>query len=260
MVLVIIALLWVALLAPVAIRRLRDGRSEKSIESFHNEHEVLSRQGYTVSPAHRLSEPDVARAIADPRSSRLTVVHAGDTYGTLESRRSWDDWSEDYDYERHEGQDRPAPMNRYASAYASVPRDVSVYDRHEPLVRRRTMKAQRRRIITILVSAVVVMTSLALVAGSSLLIDVAILTWVAFAAYAALALYAISQGWLDEASLWTGRSRSRSMATVEPLYDDGSDEDTYDDGFGASVSGLRDAQYYEPESDGWRRESRFALG
>ncbi|HVB70653.1 MAG TPA: hypothetical protein VND83_04020 [Acidimicrobiales bacterium] len=259
MVLVIIGLLWVALLAPVAIRRLRDRGGERSIESFHMEHEVLSHRGYTVSPAHRLSEPEPERAVVDPRSSRLTVVHAGDTYGTLETRRSWEEWSEDYDYERHEPVERAEPLNRYASAYASVPREAQAYERYEPVVRRRSMRAQRRLIITALVSAVVVMTSLALLAGSSLLVDGAILTWVAFAGYAALALYAISQGWLDETSLWSGRSRSRTITSVEPLYDDTYD-DGYDGGYGGTVTGLVDARYDDAETDGWRRESRFALG
>jgi hypothetical protein len=259
MVLIIIGLLWVALLAPVAIRRLRDRGGERSIESFHMEHEVLSRQGYTVAPAHRLSEPEPERLAPDPRSSRLTVVHAGDTYGTLESRRSWEEWSEDYDYERHERVERAEPLNRYASAYAAVPREVHVYERYEPTVRRRSMRAQRRLIITTLVSAVVVMTSLALLAGSSLLVDAAIVSWVAFAGYAALALYAISQGWLDEASLWNRLSRSRTVATVEPVYYDTYDDDD-EDGYGASVSGLPVARYDEAQSDGWRRESRFALG
>ncbi len=58
MLLIVLALIWVALLAPVVIRRLREGGAEKSIQSFHAEHEVLSRQDYTVIPAHRLDEPD----------------------------------------------------------------------------------------------------------------------------------------------------------------------------------------------------------
>ena len=60
MLLIVLALIWVALLAPVVIRRLREGGSEKSIQSFHAEHEVLSRQDYTVAPAHRLDVPDEA--------------------------------------------------------------------------------------------------------------------------------------------------------------------------------------------------------
>src|SRR5271168_3094877 len=101
MLLIILALFWVALLAPVAIRKLRDGGAERSIQSFHAEHEVLSRQEYAVSPAQRLDQPDVdERPLQSPgRRSRLTVVHADDTYGSLESRSSWDEWSADYEYD-----------------------------------------------------------------------------------------------------------------------------------------------------------------
>ncbi len=259
MLLVIIALLWLALLAPVVVRRLRDGRTDRSIESFHDEHEALSRQSYAVAPAHRLSEPDEATFDPDPRGSRLTVVHDDDTYRSLESRRSWEEWSEDYDYDRHDPVSAPGPANRYASAYAAVPRDAELYDHYEPPLRRRSMRAQRRLMVTSLLAAVVVTTSLAVMLSSSLLVDVAILTWFAFASYGALALFAISQGLLDESSLWIGRTRWRSALTVEPAaYDD---EDDIDDGFGASVTGLRDDHYYEPASDGWRRESsRYALG
>src|SRR5271163_2389165 len=101
MLLIILALFWVALLAPMAIRRLRDGGGERSIQAFHAEHEVLSRQEYAVNPAHRLDQPDaVESSPQDPgRRSRLTVVHADDTYRSLESRSSWDEWSEDYEYD-----------------------------------------------------------------------------------------------------------------------------------------------------------------
>jgi hypothetical protein len=261
MLLVIIALLWVALLAPMAIRRLRDSRSERSIASFHTEHEVLSRQSYAVAPAHRLSEPDPAPAGPDPRAPRLTVVHDDDTYRTLESRRSWEEWSEDYDYDRQEPEARSEPANRYARAYASTPRDLGEFDRGEPARRARSMRAQRQRMVTGLSLAVLAATTLALVAGSSVLVDLAIVTWVALASYGALALYAVSEGLLDESSLGLDRLRPRRLASVEPLYAGSDDEGDYGDGFGASVIGLRDNAAYDPVSEGWRRQSsRYALG
>jgi hypothetical protein len=57
MLLIVLALFWVALLAPIVIRRFREGGTEKSIQSFHAEHEVLSQQDYLVAPAHRLDPP-----------------------------------------------------------------------------------------------------------------------------------------------------------------------------------------------------------
>src|ERR1700685_21531 len=122
MLLIILALFWVALLAPMAIRRLRDGGAERSIQSFHAEHEVLSRQEYTVNPGHPLYQPDAAEASHQGagRRSRLTVVHADDTYRSLESRSSWDEWSEDYEYD-DAPINRRESMNRYAAAYSPLP-------------------------------------------------------------------------------------------------------------------------------------------
>src|SRR5580692_9987763 len=101
MLLIVLALFWLALLTPMIVRRFRDGGPERSIQSFHAEHEVLSRQEYAVNPAHRLDRPDEAESSLHGagRRSRLTVVHADDTYGSLESRSSWDEWSADYEYD-----------------------------------------------------------------------------------------------------------------------------------------------------------------
>ncbi|HEV2427423.1 MAG TPA: hypothetical protein VGS61_04305 [Acidimicrobiales bacterium] len=244
MLLIVIALLWVALLAPMAVRRLRDRGTERSIESFHAEHEVLSRQGYAVAPAHRLNEPEPVAA----RASRLTVVHADDTYRSLESRQSWDEWSEDYDYDRYE--EPAAPVNRYAHAYSSVPRDEE-YARPYVAPRRtsRSARAQRRLIFSSLVGLSVVTTAGAFLVSSSLVVDVAIVAWVALAGYVSLALYAVSQGYLDESALGV-RRRSVPLATVQPLYREVplvEDDDPY--GFDES-----------PDAS-WRRgSSHYALG
>lgn len=265
MLLVIIGLLWVALLVPMALRRLRDTGTEKSIQSFHVEHEVLKRQGYTVPPAHRLDEHEPEYLPDERGRSRLTVVHADDTYRSLESRASWDEWNRDYDYD--DGYDprqpaRPAMANRYAAAYATVPRDVDAPRYEAPLTRRRSAREQRHMIFTRLVLAGVVATALAVVVGYSLLVDLAVITWVALAAYVALALFAVSQGYLDESALGIRRRRHEPLATIEPLHaprarvygalDDDVDAD--------------EADPYGYEADEgptvWRRASRdrYALG
>src|ERR1039457_2770901 len=115
MLLIILALFWAALLAPVLIPPLRDGRPERSTHSFHAEHEVLSRQEYVVNPAHRLEQPDEAEPeIREPgRRSRLTVVHADDTYPSRGSEGSWDEWSGAYAYDDDEPSNARESMNRY---------------------------------------------------------------------------------------------------------------------------------------------------
>ena len=258
MLLIILALFWVALLAPIVVRRLRDNGTERSIQSFHTEHEVLSRQEYTVPPAHRLDEVDnqEIHQSAQSRRPRLTVVHDDDTYGSLEARGSWSEWAEDYEFDETPAPRRENSTNRYAAAYSSVPTATTVQSSYqEPKVRHRSMKARRRVMFTRLVLGAVVMSIVSYVAGYSLLVDVAVVSWIAVVGFVALAFYAISQGYLSESSLPLRLPQRRPLATVQPLYDEtpvayeGQYED-YD-------------EFYEPDTDvRWRHDSqpRRALG
>ncbi|MHB8379133.1 MAG: hypothetical protein ACYDB2_04330 [Acidimicrobiales bacterium] len=257
MLLIVLALFWVALLAPIAIRRLRDGGTEKSIQSFHAEHEVLSRQDYAVAPAHRLDQPDQAAPSAhlSERRPRLTVVHADDTFGTLESRSSWDEWSEDYEYDSA----RPitTSTNRYAMAYSSRPNELVATPRYEAPIRRRTMRSQRRMMFTRLVLAAVLLTLVAFVTGSTLVFDVAALSMFAVVVYVALAFYSVSQGYLNDSSLPIRVPQRRQLATIEPLYSQGYDR------FPANYEDEFESEFYEPEAGHqWDRQPqrRRALG
>jgi hypothetical protein len=252
MLLIILAIFWLALLAPVAIRRLRDGGAERSIQSFHAEHEVLSRQEYAVPPAHRLDQSDEAETSVNDtlRRPRLTVVHADDTYRSLESRSSWDEWANDYDYDDEPSNDRQ--MNRYAQAYASVPNEINVTNVNEPPIRRRSMHSRRRMMFTRLVAFALVISIIAFVANYTLVMDLAILSWVCVLSFVAMALFAVSQGFLDESSLPLSFLQPRPLATVQPLYYDDyrvehQPDDYYDD---------------EDDDDRWERASqpRTAFG
>jgi hypothetical protein len=252
--LVILALFWVALLAPVAIRRLRDGGAERSIQSFHAEHEVLSRQEYAVNPAHRLDQPDEvdSEVRATGRRSRLTVVHADDTYRSLESKSSWDEWSADYEYDDEPSHDRDS-MNRYAAAYSSVPNETTVRRSYDQPIRRRTMKSRRQMMFVRLLLVSAALTILAFTVSYSLILDLAVASWVAIVSYVALALYSVSQGYLNESSLPLRLPQPRQLASVQRLYDAVSPR--YEDEF--------ESEYEEDdEDDGWQRQSqpRRALG
>jgi hypothetical protein len=251
--LIILALFWVALLAPVAIRRLRDGSADRSIDSFHAEHEVLSRQEYSVPPAHRLDRSDEgeSQVTEDVRRPRLTVVHADDTYRSLETRSSWDEWSHDYDFD-DEPPSRASNMNRYAQAYASVPNETTVTRNYEAPIRRRSMKSRRKMMFVRLVLGAVVLTVIAFVSGYALVTDVAVASWVCVVSFVALALYAVSQGYLNESSLGVRISLPRRLATVQPLYDVGTPQ--FSDEFSAD--------YDEEIGDAWERQplQRRALG
>jgi hypothetical protein len=256
MLLIVLGLFWVALLAPIAVRRFRDGGTEKSIQSFHAEHEVLSRQDYAVAPAHRLDEPDqlASGASTSTPRSRLTVVHADDTYGSLESRSSWDEWSEDYEYDARRAS---APsVNRYAKAYSSRPSEPVATSEYRAPIRRRTMKAQRRMVFTRLVLAALLMTIVAYVSGNSILFDVTAVAWLGVVGFIAMAFYAVSQGYLKDTSLPLRLPQRRPLATIEPLY---ADDDQYD----ARYEDEFTSEFYEPDTDQqWSREPlrRRALG
>jgi hypothetical protein len=248
--LIILGIFWVAILVPVAVKRFRDNGTEKSIHSFHVEHEMLSRQEYAVAPAHRLDPSDqaeTARSVA--QRPRLTVVQEDDTYRSLEARNSWDEWENDYDYEPEDERSRPSePTNRYVSAYSSVPSDrdmTSLVARRSPS----SMKARRQMLFLSMLAATVALTGVGFVMGYSLVQDLAVLGWVAVLCYVALALFAVSQGYLYESSLPIRIPESRRLATVEPLY-----LDEYDD---------EEEEFYDAQSnDNWRRESssRYAVG
>jgi len=246
MLLIILAIFWLALLAPVAIRRLRDGGAERSIQSFHAEHEVLSRQEYAVLPAHRLAQSDeIEPTVNDSlRRPRLTVVHADDTYRSLESRSSWDEWANDYDYDDEPSHDRQ--MNRYAQAYAAVPSETNVTNVYEAPIRLRSMHSRRKMMFTRLVAFALVISIIAFVAKYTLLMDLAIVSWVCVLSFVAFALLAVSQGFLDESSLPLSFLQSRRLATVQPLYnDDYRDDNEIDD-------------YYDVDEDDdrWERLSQ----
>lgn len=56
MLIAVLALAWVVVGVVWLLGRLRESREERSISHFHEEHEVLSRRGYSVAPAQRLED------------------------------------------------------------------------------------------------------------------------------------------------------------------------------------------------------------
>src|SRR5487761_2058278 len=171
MILVVLALVWVAILTPMVVRRIRDNMTDRSIQSFHTEHEVLSRQEYAVAPAHRLDRPDEleVRSRIDQQRPRLTVVHDDDTYQSLESRGSWQEWEQDYEFDEFAETRQAEPRNRYAAAYSSVPRGQSVREEYvTPVQRQRSMKNRRRVMLARQAATAVVLSLASYFVGSSI--------------------------------------------------------------------------------------------
>jgi hypothetical protein len=270
----IVGLFWLAILAPWAVVKFRNSRAEKSIDHFHAEHEVLSRQNYSVAPARRLDDAYLYEEYAyEPEHEatrsrpRLTVVQDHDTYSSLESRATWDDWDRDYDYDQPRGvgpvvDSRAYAQHRYA-AYASAPAQPVVHHRggYEPVLEAGyaplagSMRVRRNRIFVSLGLSALVTTGLNFLIGLSLLQYLAVLSWIALVFYSAAALFAVSQGYLEVSSL-VGHRRTRAFAPADE--EEYVEDQVYDE----------DPAYYEEEAyeqaadaDRWRRESRrYALG
>jgi hypothetical protein len=248
--LIILGLFWVAILVPVVVRRFRESGTERSIHSFHAEHEVLSRQEYSVPPANRLDSSDEEENYQASERPRLTVVHAGDTYRSLEARGSWEEWSQDYDYDREDNQyQRSESANRYATAYSAVPNEREALQSYDGPARNSSMKARRQVFFLSLAVAAALFTGLNFVLSSSFIEDLSILAWIGFMSYVALALFAVSQGYLNETSLPIRIPQGRYIASVEPLY--------------APSGEAFESEFYDSDDEGeWRRESpsRYAVG
>jgi hypothetical protein len=59
LVVLILVVLWTAVLTPRLVRHFREGRSQSSIDSFHEQLHLLERTGpKLVEPAHRLEHPE----------------------------------------------------------------------------------------------------------------------------------------------------------------------------------------------------------
>jgi hypothetical protein len=215
---------------------------------------MLSRQEYAVPPAHRL-DPEPHDEVLQGLESRprLTVVHENDTYRSLETRSSWDEWEDDYDYDGDEPHvDRAEPVNRYVTAYSSVPNEHEVREvrnSYQAPTRRASMKTRRQAVFLLLAASAVALSGLSFVVGYSLLEDLALLAWMGLIFYVALALFAVSQGFLYESSLPIRIPQARELATIEPLYDEDVEE--------------FDSEFYDANDESeWRRESpsRYAVG
>ncbi|MGH8989867.1 MAG: hypothetical protein ACRDXC_14950 [Acidimicrobiales bacterium] len=60
LVVLVLVVLWIAVLTPRLVRRFREGRSNSSIDSFHEQLHLLERTGpKLVEPAYRLEVPEL---------------------------------------------------------------------------------------------------------------------------------------------------------------------------------------------------------
>jgi len=249
--LLVLALLWVAILVPIAVRYFRDGGTERSIESFYAEREMLSRQEHVLAPEHYYERPEPPPVFEpeQPRRPRLTVVHPGDTVGSLQARGSWDDWSRDYDYDdvAHVQRHRQG-TNRYAAAYASATSDGFGGAYNVPYEESGVMRVRRRRIFVTLLVACLVFTALTFVSKSSIIENAAVGAWAALLTFVVLALVALGLGYMGASNV---RAEYVDVPDYEPVVSFSQRDFNYDDGPDDVADDAR-----------WRRDAapRRALG
>jgi len=223
LVLILIAV-WIAILAPVAVRRLRDRDTDRSILSFHERMAKLGDRGQPiVEPAHRLETRPAtvagtaAQSYSDPEPyvaptglPRLRIVPDGATTADLNRDMSWDEWSNQF-------LDEPEPVAPTASeapyqraaAYSHVPSAPPLTSR-TPVTTVRAQRVRRRQVLLSILGTAVVSTLMALIVGFWLIEFVAFASWFGLLIYLGLMYYAMSIGMIESSP------RARGVRLVNP--------------------------------------------
>ncbi len=194
MLIVVLVIVWIAVLAPVAIRKFRDQDTDRSILNFHQRMAHLGRGRKIVEPAHRLAVNDEPAPLVTAAPRPLLRVVGADEHEDA----SWEEWS------RQQGDDRPshseavATTPRYQTAYAHVP--VEAAEPYVPVRSNfgsRSQRVRRRRVLFSLAGSTALSTIVALIT-SSLIVDAwTMLSWVALLGFLGLMYYAMSTGMLN---------------------------------------------------------------
>lgn len=93
MVVLVLVFLWIAVLTPRLVRHFREGRSQYSIESFHEQLHLLERTGpKLVEPAYRLEAPsgdtgDPALSVVEGTGAAQATPHL--VRGVRHRQSSW---------------------------------------------------------------------------------------------------------------------------------------------------------------------------
>ena len=185
-----IVVMWVVLLTPFAVRRIREANLDKSIVNYRKGLQIMRHQGYSVQPA-RLLEDEQPLDVPESRP-HLRVVRDEDVL----------DFS---------------PSNPYA-AYASVPNGlIDVDGSLRPLV---SMRVRRARVFIGLTSVTVLFSIVAALGAGSFFTAVAALAGSALVGFVALAFVAVALGYLEPSSLGLRRAATAYTPDAEAYEDD----------------------------------------
>ena len=274
MLLIILAVLWIAVLAPTGFRRLRDRQTNHSIEAFHSGYESLSHRGdYVVDPAYKLHDNEYAQPPPEPeeaitpRLPRLRLVAPGETPASLAREMSWAEWSESMADDPFERVAAPAFSNRESHIVTSFDDDVTPVnpavaysrpmqqtslsaERHFDTgpVRGARDQRRRRRNFVLGLGALAILDSLAAFALSSLMISYsAAALWFVWFTYLALMFVAMQRGMIASSRNTRSTSASRRERYVEAPA--AVNEEAYAN------------EFYKPDAgQEWARQARYASG
>jgi len=274
MLLIILAVLWIAVLAPTGFRRLRDRQTNHSIEAFHSGYESLSHRGeYVVDPAYKLYDEGSAQPPPEPeeeitpRLPRLRLVAPNETAASLAREMSWAEWSEsmaDDPFERVAApafthrenhtdvsfDDDVAPVNPAVAYSRPMQQTALSAERHFDTGPDRGARDQRRRRRNFVLGllALAILDSLAAFAlSSTMIIYSAAAFWFAWLSYLALMFVAMQRGMIASSRVTRSTTAPRSERYIEAPA--ASYEETYDN------------EFYEPETAReWPRQARYASG
>jgi hypothetical protein len=240
----IILALWVALLAPGAVKWVRHHQRATSIASFHRQLRLLEHSGPKLfEPAYRLGGQDEAETERDaPRvpaaAPRLVLVHSSHKESTMRyddryegryeepydaplgSPEAWDDpWQR--------GADPREPVAR-SSRTVRVPYE---YEEEEELEGFSVLSAdqarvRRTRIIAGLTVAIAGTFFIGLVSGITVLWALTVLALVALGCFLALMYYASNTGMYGQGGYASITPVARAVVPVETGY-----AQDYDDGW-----------------------------
>ena len=226
MLLIVLALLWTAVFAPIILRKVRDKDADRSIVNFHERMARLSNSAPLVAPAHRLAVNDetpprelLEYEVNPPtRAPRLRVVPVDATVEQLERQQTWDEWTRAYSDDPFEGQSSSRPAvtmgSSRAVAYSRVP--VQGVNSRTPVTNYGTtsQRVRRRRTLLALSSSTLLSTFTVLLSGSIFIEMWALVSWVTLLGFLGLMYYAMSVGML-------GANAAQPMRLVNPReYED----------------------------------------
>ncbi len=238
-VLLVLAIVWIVVLAPGLIKRWRERHSVESIDSFHYQLHLLERTGpKLVEPAYSLNKS----ATTSRRRSNSAGGYQYDaasrartgSNGSLVLLRPLDDRDAvELDDDKVVDDDRGGRYERVGLCAVPDSKTSSIGRRDPEAYRRRQVRKRRRDLLAGIVVTLVLTGALGFIQSFRVLWVFTVLSAVALAGYVALAAYAQS---IEEASHARGRRREASRASATERrrmasYRDDEDE-IYEEGFG----------------------------